>query len=202
MLLHFQMFDTSFSQLFCWSCSCVSWNYQHRNRSNYLSMFFQHLPGHIWLTTQLLCSLPHQLQKQDAQRAMEIPSDFLFWRKVQRCESVHTTCSLWCKKKKKKEHAVSEAEKKQGCGTHFPKRQPSGTFSLLQTDFWVCTKLRINLSTSVFVNCISSSGTVCYGKTLHLEESVHLRSSSKVSAAFIGLAYSWSFHSWTLNICL
>lgn len=98
-------------------------------------------------------------------------------------------------KKKKKEHAVSEAEKKQGCGTHFPKRQPSGTFSLLQTDFWVCTKLPISLSTSVFVNCISSSGTVCYGKTLHLEESVHLRSSSKVSAAFIGLAYSWSFHS-------
>lgn len=66
-----------------------------------------------WLTAQFLCSLPHQLQKQDAQIAMESPSDFLCCRKVQSCESVKRGDNLWDRKK-------------QRCGTQLP--------SLLQTD--------------------------------------------------------------------
>lgn len=40
MILHFQRFHTSFSQLLSWSYSCVFWIDQHRDRSNYLSMLF------------------------------------------------------------------------------------------------------------------------------------------------------------------
>lgn len=61
----------------------------------------------------------------------------------------------------------------------------------------VCLPL---LFVSVPTNCACSFGMGCLGKTWHLEETVHLRISSKGFSTFGFFAY-YSSHNWTLNIC-